>query len=186
MAREDADINSAESSFSILLGEAGHLDQHYTVFGRLERGYGALGVIENAEVSGSKRPISDLRIISAEIVPQAQVDSLPLAPARDPAPARATSDSGALPMGANEVLAGICLIIALAFAIGWGGRRWSVRLVSSLGLLIALIAGVLVFGLITVDVQKTSWGGAILFLALVLLFRLMSQFESTSLSKAND
>lgn len=39
MARDDGNPNSAETSFSILLGDAPHLDQNYTVFGELLAGW---------------------------------------------------------------------------------------------------------------------------------------------------
>ena len=57
MAREDADINSAESSFSILLNSAPHLDGKYTIFGRVVSG---LTVLEDILVG---EPITRVDLI---------------------------------------------------------------------------------------------------------------------------
>lgn len=45
MARQD-DPNSGKSSFSMLLGEAAHLDGQYTIFGEVTQGFDAMRAIE--------------------------------------------------------------------------------------------------------------------------------------------
>jgi len=67
MARFD-DPNSAESSFSFVLGNAPHLDNKYTVFGRVLQGFEALSAIERLPVDGGKKPMTPVRISSAEIL----------------------------------------------------------------------------------------------------------------------
>lgn len=52
MARYDDDLDSAESSFSILLEPAPHLDGKYTIFGELERGADVLRAIADAPRNG--------------------------------------------------------------------------------------------------------------------------------------
>jgi cyclophilin family peptidyl-prolyl cis-trans isomerase len=73
MARFD-DPNSAESSFSFLLGEAPHLDNQYTVFGE---------VIQNIEILNEieKLPPKTVYIKSAEVVARKDLASLKLEPA---------------------------------------------------------------------------------------------------------
>ncbi|MCC6954571.1 MAG: peptidylprolyl isomerase [Deltaproteobacteria bacterium] len=68
MARDTNDINSAESSFSILLGPAPHLDGQYTIFGRLESGTPVLGELIRVPTDANKRPITRLEVIRTEVV----------------------------------------------------------------------------------------------------------------------
>ncbi len=67
MAREDNDVNSAESSFSILLGDAPHLDGKYTIFGKLESGSDVLSAIEKAPRHGNA-PDTRVNILKAEVI----------------------------------------------------------------------------------------------------------------------
>lgn len=73
MARFD-DPNSAEASFSFVLGEAPNLDGKYTVFGEVIRNKEVLDEIE-------KLPPKSVYINSAEVVALADVASLNLTPA---------------------------------------------------------------------------------------------------------
>ncbi len=71
MAREDQDPNSAESSFSILLGDASHLDGKYTVFGRIESGVNELDAIETVARYNKGVPPANripLKIVKAEVI----------------------------------------------------------------------------------------------------------------------
>jgi len=69
MARWDADPDSAETSFSILLGPAPHLDGNYTVFGFVESGWKAIETIEGAPRKiDSTEPAVDVRILRARVV----------------------------------------------------------------------------------------------------------------------
>jgi cyclophilin family peptidyl-prolyl cis-trans isomerase len=69
MARDDHDFNSAESSFSILLANAPHLDGSYTVFGKIIDGWHVLEQIESLPRDTRNRPLVDLQILKAEIQP---------------------------------------------------------------------------------------------------------------------
>lgn len=68
MGREDHDINSAESSFSILLADAPHLDGKYTIFGKIIDGWKTLERIESLPRNARHQPEVPLEIIKAEIV----------------------------------------------------------------------------------------------------------------------
>jgi len=58
MAREDNDYNSNRSSFSIMCGPAPHLDNKYTIFGKVLKGNKVIKKIEN-----NKKPIIIKKII---------------------------------------------------------------------------------------------------------------------------
>ena len=67
MARQDHDPNSAETSFSILLADAPHLDGKYTIFGRLVDGWKTLETIESMPRNSKNQPQTRIEIRKAEI-----------------------------------------------------------------------------------------------------------------------
>ncbi len=83
MARFD-DINSAEASFSFMLGPAPHLDGQYTIFGEVVKGLDVLAAIEATPVIGTSQPIIDVVIQTAEVVSAKELDSMKLAGAKIP------------------------------------------------------------------------------------------------------
>jgi cyclophilin family peptidyl-prolyl cis-trans isomerase len=66
MAREDKDPNSGETSFSILLSQAPHLDGKYTVFGKVTQGWDVLKALENTPRTSAFQPTRTTEIIKAE------------------------------------------------------------------------------------------------------------------------
>ena len=68
LARDDHNVNSGESSFSILLASAPHLDEQYTIFGRLIEGWDTLEKIESLPRDIRNRPAVLLEISKAEIL----------------------------------------------------------------------------------------------------------------------
>lgn len=74
MAKYD-EANSAEASYSIVLGEAPHLDHHYTVFGEVTQGMDVVSAIENVGVNGtgSTQPLLEVLIQKAEVVDDASL-----------------------------------------------------------------------------------------------------------------
>jgi cyclophilin family peptidyl-prolyl cis-trans isomerase len=68
LARFDGDINSGESSFSILLGDAPHLDGQYTVFGKVVAGDDVVTAIENAPVVNQTTPTVDIFVKQVTVV----------------------------------------------------------------------------------------------------------------------
>lgn len=50
------------------VGGAPHLDATYTVFGQVEKGMDVIDRIQQAEVDGHSRPVSDIRIISMKVI----------------------------------------------------------------------------------------------------------------------
>ncbi|HQR08261.1 MAG TPA: peptidylprolyl isomerase [Gemmatales bacterium] len=77
MAREDKDINSAKSSFSILLGPAPHLDKlGYTIVGHVEYGMDVVSELAQAPVKGSM-PKKRLKVLQAGLVTAEQLRQHP-------------------------------------------------------------------------------------------------------------
>lgn len=69
MARRDGEPDSAETSFSIVLGDAPHLDGQYTLFGQLEVGWDVLSALEKApRKENSTEPAVRIEIVKAEMV----------------------------------------------------------------------------------------------------------------------
>ncbi len=83
MARYDEDVNSAESSFSILLGNSPHLDGKYTVFGEVVGGQDVLNILENAVVDANHSPQAPVIVQNAEVVSAADLEKMKLAPAHE-------------------------------------------------------------------------------------------------------
>ena len=68
LARDDHDPDSGESSFSILLADAPHLDGQYTIFGRLVGGWNTLELIESMPRNSRHQPETRIEILTAEMV----------------------------------------------------------------------------------------------------------------------
>jgi cyclophilin family peptidyl-prolyl cis-trans isomerase len=67
MARAD-DPNSADTSFFIVLGPSPHLDNKYTIFGKVVDGFDTLEAIERAPREGEK-PRERIELVEAAIKP---------------------------------------------------------------------------------------------------------------------
>lgn len=78
MARFDNDVNSAEASFSILLGEAPHLDGSYSVFGEVVQGLDVVTAIEGTPTDKDSTPLADIKIVSSEIVESEDLSKIKL------------------------------------------------------------------------------------------------------------
>lgn len=173
MARVDGDINSGETSFSILLGPGPHLDGKYTIFGQLESGWDVLAELEKVPVEGNKPQI---RITANRV-------EIWDGPALDTANLRRAQPSGvvaALQNGQNAqiqliVLGTMMFLGLLAFLLR---RTVSTQVLGSLALLVLLVGA---FGLILLlgpMSQKNPLVAVGLFIGLISLFRLMNGFES--------
>jgi cyclophilin family peptidyl-prolyl cis-trans isomerase len=67
MARDDDDVNSAETSFSFVLGRSPHLDRKYTVIGEVEYGRKLLEKIEREPRDWRNRPRTPIVVEKAEV-----------------------------------------------------------------------------------------------------------------------
>ena len=68
MARHLDDPDSAETSFSILLNDAPHLDKQFTIFGKVVSGYDTIERILEIPRSVNHKPEVRVEISSAELV----------------------------------------------------------------------------------------------------------------------
>jgi cyclophilin family peptidyl-prolyl cis-trans isomerase len=67
MARDDADVNSARTSFSFMLGRAPDLDGKYTIIGELEFGLPLLRQLEREPREWNNRPHTPVVVEKAEV-----------------------------------------------------------------------------------------------------------------------
>jgi cyclophilin family peptidyl-prolyl cis-trans isomerase len=176
MARYDGDKNSAVSSFSILLGDAPHLDGEYTIFGEIEGGIEVLQVLEEVPTNPDHTPRVRLSINYAEVaetpkelasrafVKPIAIGALAAEVERQLAEDRTKS---ALPLGV--VLAVIVLVSAAGAIAGWRMR--------SLLFLNALVGGFTLFCWLAPLTGGNAWLSAAVFLGTAALFRALSYFE---------
>lgn len=178
MARYEDRPDSAETSFSILLGDAPHLDGKFTVFGRVEAGYDVLAAIAGVNRWADNRPIRPVVIRRAEVVESHEaLSSLAL---RGPdfseqqAPLFLLLSRWAWALGAAAFFG---LAVWAAAARG-RLRAWA----GSVGLLVVFVG---FFGLLIAllpHARNTGWPALLLFAGVVTLFKLMNRFENGRLS----
>jgi cyclophilin family peptidyl-prolyl cis-trans isomerase len=169
MARHDGRPDSGETSFSILLGDAPHLDGQYTVFGHLENGADVLDLIERVARKGN-RPVMPLVVRRAEVVesPEA-LAALSLRRA-------GFYDEGVGALGRYLTWGALAAILCGLLLFALSRRRMPVA-VGSVGLLLVLVSA---FGLFVTYVPRagtSQWLGFALFLGVPVLFKLMNRFE---------
>ncbi|MCB0404379.1 MAG: peptidylprolyl isomerase [Bdellovibrionales bacterium] len=168
MAREDNDPNSATSSFSILLGNAPHLDGKYTVFGQVIDGFDVVAELLKAPLNQEKKPGVRLNIQKAEVFTSRQLASKTLAPAMElfrepPIP--------------KPLLIGIGFILIVSLAAFVGRAHLSPQQFVSLHILNVLIAIFLLFSTLTRHFNTHAWLGGALSILMYLTFWLMGRFE---------
>jgi cyclophilin family peptidyl-prolyl cis-trans isomerase len=76
MARDTDDVNSAETSFSFMLGRAPELDRKYTIIGELEFGMALLKMIEKEPRDYYNRPRNPVVVEKAELLTGEQIAAL--------------------------------------------------------------------------------------------------------------
>src|SRR5262249_51794831 len=77
------DPDSAVSAFSIMLGDASHVDGKQAIFGHVESGLDVLDRLEAVpRQEGTTRPAVRLTILQAEVVPESALPGLVLEKAR--------------------------------------------------------------------------------------------------------
>jgi cyclophilin family peptidyl-prolyl cis-trans isomerase len=177
MARLDNDVDSACSSFSILLGPAPHLDGKYTVFGEVERGMDAVDELCKVPVDGT-RPKVLLEVRKAIVVGSAkELSELSLVSAR---PVEAPAVTAGPPDGPSgpALAGGLVLIVGtgvLTFALA---NRLPARVQLSLVLLNVLIGAFFLLILLTPAAQTSSVLAMAVFAGMLGTFKLMGRFES--------
>jgi cyclophilin family peptidyl-prolyl cis-trans isomerase len=174
MARYESQPDSAETSFSILFGDAPHLDGKYTVFGKLEAGYDVLDAIGRVARDSGNRPLRPVIIRRAEVIESPE--ALAALSLRGPDFSEQQPAFYHFLRRAAWGL-GACAALGLAlFAAAGRGRvaQWA----GSAGLLLVLVG---FFGLLVAllpEARTTGWSSVPLFAGVVILFKLMNRFES--------
>ncbi len=167
MSRWPDKPDSAETSFSIFLADAPHLDGKYTVFGTVESADEVLEAIRRVKVDNEKRPQQKIEIIKAESVQASDVPTLT---------ASAAEQQGLAP----ELAVCSAALLFLSGLLTYGLSRYRLaKAVEAWGQIVAL-AGLLV--LVTVMWQTyrqfSPMIGTALFAATIGVFMLLSRFES--------
>jgi len=183
MARWD-DPNSATSSFSIMLGDAPHLDGQYTIFGQLESGGSAinrmLGVPREGDTPKKSIVVRRAYVITdlAQYYSQHPFDPIdqignPIPLEQELSYANRLNNTGVLNYIAFLAL-GIVLIGLLGFFLN---SKISKATMLSLLLVNVLISGFILFIILIPLGHENSLLAAGLFAAIFGMFRLMSNFE---------
>jgi cyclophilin family peptidyl-prolyl cis-trans isomerase len=182
LAREDGDPHSGTTSFSILLGNAPHLDGNYTIFGALTHGWEVIDNFHKVPRNGST-PRVRLTVTEAWVIPPgeklpplriANIDAMAAAEGGSPAGAFAAVASDRLLVAAAIVLGIVVLGVAQTFL---HGTLAPARL-RSLTLLMVFL-GAFLFLILTIPVSHLySAIGIGSFVGLLGLFKLLGQFET--------
>jgi len=191
MARYDEDIHSATMSFSIMLGNAPHLDKQYTIFGHLESGGSVVDKILLVPLDGEK-PSQQIAITKAYVVNNADeyyathpVDPVenmgrvitPRLSAEDKKKKEKQIPAGDIPNLIAILMVAIVLISLLGVLLS---KHLSQARLVSLLLVNVLISGFGIFIIVTPSTAGSSWLGFVVFMGLFGLFRLMSRFEKNA------
>jgi hypothetical protein len=177
MARYDDRPDSGETSFSILLGDAPHLDGKYTVFGQLESGEDVLELIARAATDERHQPLRPIVVRRAEVAdsPEA-LARMSLRPAGY-YDERLEWVKGFMPWGGVAVvLCGLLLFVL--------SRRLLPAALGSAGLLLVMVA---FFGIYVAYVPRahvSQWTAVALFLSVPVFFKLMNRFEGQRFNRS--
>jgi cyclophilin family peptidyl-prolyl cis-trans isomerase len=177
MARRDDDPDSGETSFSVLLANAPHLDGKYTVFGEVESGMGVFDAMCRVPRNGTQ-PVVRLEVARAWVV-----DSPDELEAQDlAAPRPVEVPEALLPYTAGihgrALAGGILLMVACGLACFFLAGRLPARVMGSLHLLVVLVGGFLLLVILVPAAQTRAWLALTLFLGLLGVLKLMSRFEA--------
>lgn len=194
MARKDGDINSATTSFSILLGPAPHLDDKYTIIGHVEYGMDVVDELVKAPCTKT-RPNERLTVETAGLVTHEQLLQRPPDPAivlfRDAIVNETVlTPEARAGLWHDALLAiGVLLIIGTALVPVFN-TKLSPKKVQTVNLMVVLIAVFLLVALLqpmsirlfqfTESMNLGYVIAILLFFGLLGMFRLMSSFESPS------
>jgi cyclophilin family peptidyl-prolyl cis-trans isomerase len=177
MARENNKPDSAESSFSILLADAPHLDGQYTIFGHVEAGMDVADEMCKVPRNASHNPLVRLTVNRAEVV-DAEGPTRP-SPS-GPRPVELPDSLKPRTTATWEVAGGVLLMVLCGLVGFFGAKRLPARAQPSIHLISVLIGGFLLLVLLFPLGQIHQWVAVGLFLGVLGMLRVMSQFESST------
>jgi cyclophilin family peptidyl-prolyl cis-trans isomerase len=183
MARLDNDVDSAKTSFSIVLGDAPHLDGHYTIFGHVEQGMDVVEELCKAPRNGnrSRVPLEVYRAILLDSADQLSLVPLVKAHPLDLMKLQMAADTTVNTLNVPPSIAGgLVLMIAIGLACYYLSNRLPPRVLVSLLLIDVLIGGFLTLILVTPLGHTYHWLSVAAFAGLLGLLKLMSRFESAA------
>jgi cyclophilin family peptidyl-prolyl cis-trans isomerase len=185
LAHADGKPDSGQSSFSILLADAPHLDGQYTVFGQVIDSDVTLSRIVRWPTDAQHKPKNALHIMWAKYLPAAEaaeqakalLAATPAVPRAAVSAYRAKMLAAATPAPVNgrfpiKILGSIVLLATGAFLFA---KPLGQKGLLALHMLILLLG---LFGMIILTEPKGLWMGGLAFLGLVAMFRLMGASES--------
>lgn len=183
MARYEDNPDSASTSFSIMLGDAPHLNEKYTVFGYLEKGWDVLAELEKAPSDSRHQPLARLEVYRASVLkndrqlsetfirPAIPLPKLSAIPLHEPTTDVTLSNLSSLWLAGGLVFFGMLIF--------FGASYFSTRVQAAIGL-IAILAGMTALLIVLEPLRKVSTTIAgVLLLSLFAVFRLLGQFESS-------
>src|SRR5262249_51169256 len=145
MARENNKPDSAESSFSILLANAPHLDGQYTVFGHVEAGVDVVDEMCKVPRNASHNPLVRLTVNRAEVVDAEE----PARPSPSgPRPVELPDSLKPRTTATWEVAGGVLLMVLCGLVGFFGAKRLPARAQPSIHLISVLIGGFLLLVLL--------------------------------------
>jgi len=185
MAREDGNIDSGETSFSILLGDAPHLDGQYTVFGEVLSGMDVVDQFLSVPQDGRHRPRVRIGVQKVFVVKSdAVLKKTPLEPARAifvPPSVFEQIEAERSPAGGaaqKPLVIGLILMILLGSVAGLFPQKIPPKILQSLLLAIVLVAYFNLFVILGPQAKSNGFLASGVFLSLLGLFKLMGRFES--------
>jgi cyclophilin family peptidyl-prolyl cis-trans isomerase len=182
MTRDEKDLDSARTSFSIMLTDWPQGDGRYTVFGRVQEGMEVIDEFEKVARDADDQPLTRLEIASAEVVTAAQLAGRPLAPARPVAASPAETDAAARDLERERsrvMTGGLALMLLLVLATYAASLRFP-NAAPTLNLINVLVGVFLLFAALTPDAYKSGVLSFAVFFGLLGTFKLMSRFESAA------
>lgn len=183
MARWENDVNSATSSFSIMLGNAPHLDSNYTVFGHLESGGSVVNKILTTPLIKNETPKTRLTINHAYVITDVAkfYEKYLFDPPESIGEIDLAQQAEIMIAEQKKMLSLIAILVMVMVFVGLLGFFLYER-ISKNRLLSLLLVNVLISGFILLIVfvpigQENSWVAVVLFLGMFGLFQIMSRFE---------
>jgi hypothetical protein len=187
MAHQDNQPDSGETSFSILLGDAPHLDGNYTIFGHVESGMDVVEELIKVPCNGN-RPLTRLEVTKAEVADypsalgrmnltkaHALAPPSPSPPAPVPTPEERPSlaDWDGIPMAAGTLFMMACGLVGFFCA-----KRLSPRIILSLHLVSVFIGSFVLMSLLVPIAHYYPLMCMGVFFGFLGLLKLMGRFEN--------